>query len=516
MAKERLPMRKIREILRLRWGQRRSVREVTRSLEVSTGVVARAEQRARAAELSLEQVDALGDVELERRMYGRSGTPQRERPTPDPGYIHHERKKPGVTLELLHQEYLEQHPDGYGYTAFCEVYRRWLKRRGLSMRGVHRAGEKCFTDFSGKKPTIIDARTGQATEVELFVAVLGASSFTYVEAVPSQRVPDWIEANERALHYFGGVPEVTVPDQLKSAVTEPSAYEPGIQRSFADFARHYDMAVVPARPRKPKDKAKVEVAVQVAQRWILARIRHETFYSLKALNARIRELLSELNARPMARMGGVSRQDLFERLDQPALRPLPTTRFECGEWLYGQVEPHYHVRIQGHLYSVPHVLRHEKIEARVTRHTVELFHRGQRVASHLRDDTPGGFTTEPAHMPEHHRWWATQDPERMAEWAATFGPNTEGMVRAIFASNFHHEQNWRSVWGLRQLAAYYTASRLERACEAALSRGACSYKHVERILKLGRDRDATEHGDDAESRTPADHANLRGPEDFVN
>jgi transposase len=260
MSKERLSMRKIREVLRLRWVQRRSVREVSRALGVSTGMVSTTVQRARVRGLTWEQAEQRSDEELEQLLYGMRTSAAEERPKPDPLYLHMELKKPGVTLELLHLEYLERHPTGYRYTAFCDVYRRWHGRQGLVMRQQHKAGEKMFTDFSGKKPWIIDTATGERVEVELFVAVLGASNFTYAEATATQRVPDWIGANVRALEYVGGVPEVTVPDQLKSAVTDSSAYEPGLQRTFAELGRHYAMAIVPARPGKARDKAKVTYA----------------------------------------------------------------------------------------------------------------------------------------------------------------------------------------------------------------------------------------------------------------
>jgi transposase len=300
MATDRLPMRKLREILRLKWVAQRPHREVARSLGVSLGAVASVISRARLTGLTWPAVEGLPDDALERRLYGPpAGETADDRPEPDLAWMHRELRRPGVTLELLHVEYLAQHPTGYRYSAFCARYRAWRARQRPSMRQVHRAGEKAFVDYAGQRPTIVDPRTGEVTAVELFVAVLGASNLTFAEATATQQSADWIASHTHAVEAWGGVPAVWVPDQLKTGVTVPCRYEPGVQRTYADWAAHYGTVIVPARPAKPRDKAKVEVAVQVAERWILARLRHEVFTSLAALNARIRELLVELNARPM-------------------------------------------------------------------------------------------------------------------------------------------------------------------------------------------------------------------------
>src|SRR5262245_1272635 len=282
MATERLSMRQIREILRQKWVLGRPHREVAESLRVGLGTVSVVLDKANQAGLDWPTVQALTDETLEARLYVRphAAVPASPpRPWPDCAAIHRERRKPGVTLELLHLEYLEHHPDGYRYTQYCEIYRRWLKHRGLSMRQVHQAGEKLFVDYSGTKPTLIDSSTGAVTAVELFVAVLGASNYTYAEATRTQQVPDWIASHQRAFAFYGGVTAVVVCDQLKSGVTVPCRYEPGLQRTYEAFAQHYHTVIVPARPKSPRDKPKVEVAVQVAQRWILARLRHERFFS---------------------------------------------------------------------------------------------------------------------------------------------------------------------------------------------------------------------------------------------
>jgi transposase len=507
MAGQRLSMRKTREILRQKWVLGRSHREVGQSLGVSVGMVSATLERARAAGLpTWDTVEALGEAELEARLYGRSSSAGR--PAPDCVWIHSERQGKGVTLELLHHEYLEQHPDGYRYTQFCEHYRRWCRKRRLSMRQVHRAGEKLFADYAGYKPTVVDRATGEAREVELFVAVLGASSYTYAEASESQRVADFLASHTRALEYFGGVPELVIPDQLKSAVTRACRYEPGLQRSYEEWSRHYSTAVLPARPRKPRDKAKVEVAVQVAERWILARLRHETFFSLAELNARIRELLEALNARPM-RAYGQSRRERFEELDRPALQPLPAARFEHAEWKHAKVNIDYHVELDRHFYSVPHPLVHERVELRFTAATVEVFHKGQRVAAHRRSRRPGTYTTVPAHMPKAHQKHLEWTPSRLIHWGRSVGPKTAELVEAILADRPHPEQGYRSCLGILRLAKHYGPERLEAACTRAVAVRARSYRHVQSILKHGLDR-VRDTDDRKTARAPVRHENVRG------
>jgi transposase len=491
MATERLSMRQVREILRQKWDLGRSHREVAESLGVGVGTISGVLQRATAAGLDWPTAQALTEAALEARLYRRPRAPGPEsapRSWPDCAYIHRERRKPGVTLQLLHLEYLETHPGGYRYTQYCEIYRRWCQHRGVSMRQVHRGGDKLFVDYSGQKPTLIDPTTGEVTAVELFVAVLGASNYTYAEATRTQQVADWIASHQRAFAFFGGVPAAVVPDQLKSGVTIACRYEPGIQRTYEEFAQHYGTAILPARPRHPRDKAKAEVAVQIGQRWILACLRHERFFSLAALNARIAELLAPLNAKVM-RTYRASRRDLFTQLDQPALRPLPPEPFIVGEWkLNARVNIDYHIDLHGHYYSVPHQLRHELVDARLTATIVEIFQRGQRVAAHLRDDRRGRHTTDPAHMPKAHREHGDWSPSRLIEWATTIGPHTAALVEAILADRPHPEQGYRSCLGILRLAKGYGPERLEAACARAGAVQARSYRHVDSILKHGLDR----------------------------
>ena len=511
MATERLSMRKTREILRQKWAMGRSHREVAASLCVSAGAVGEVLGRARRAGLdTLVALEALSDEALDALLYGARRTTATERPMPDCRYLYAERRRPGVTLELLHLEYLEKHPGGYQYTQFCEIYRRWLSQRGLSMRQVHRAGEKLFVDYAGKKPHYADAVTGECVECELFVAVLGASNFTFAEATKSQSGPDFIQSHVRAFAFLGGVPEAIVPDQLKSGVTTACRYEPGVQRTYEEMALHYGTTVLPARPASPRDKAKVEVAVQIAERWILARLRDETYFSLDALNVRIAELLDDLNERTM-RVYGTSRRVLFERLDRPALRPLPTERFVYADWKRCRVNVDYHVEVDHHYYSVPHALIHEEVEARFSTLTVELLFRGQRVASHRRSDERGRHTTVTEHMPKAHQKHLEWSPSRIVNWAETIGPKTAALVAAILEERRHPEQGYRSCLGLLRLGKRYGNDRLEAACARALAVSARSYRHVDSILKSGLDRLLLpESTVDAAPTATTHHENARG------
>ena len=499
-------MREIREILRQKWELGRSHREVARSLGVSVGAVSGVVRRAAVAGWDWAAVTALSDAVLEAGAYGPPAVSTQ--PPPDCPALHTERQKRGVTLALLHLEYLEQHPDGYRYTQFCEYYRRWCATRRLSMRQVHRAGDKLFVDYSGVRPSLVDPHTGEVTAVELFVAVLGASNYLYAEATRTQRSPDFLASHVRALEFLGGVPAALVPDQLKSGVTRACRYEPGLQRAYEELSQHYGTAILPARPAHPRDKPKVEVGVQVVQRWILARLRHETFFSLPRLNARIAELVTEVNAREM-RVYQASRRALFEQLDQPALRPLPAERYEYAQWKAARVNIDYHVELAGHYYSVPCALVHQTVEIRWTPTTVEVFLRGQRVAAHALQVARGRHTTEPAHMPKAHQKHLEWTPTRLCHWAGTIGPATAQLVAAILADRPHPEQGYRSCLGLLRLAKRDGADRLEAACARAGRVGARSYRHVESILTRGLDRVPLVPAADPPT-PPRVHAHLRG------
>lgn len=513
MARARLSMRKTREILRQKWLLGLSHRRVALSLDVSVGMVSETLARAQTAGLGKwSQVELLSEEALEARLYGVDVPVSKPRPLPDYSWVHTELRRAGVTLQLLHLEYLEAHPAGYRYTQFCEHYQRWVGRQKRSMRQVHRAGEKLFVDYAGQKPHYVDGKSGEVIEVELFVAALGASNYTFAEATRSQKGPDWIASHVRAFEFLGGVPQAVVCDQLKTGVTKPCRYEPGVQRTYEELAIHYGTTVLPARPRKPKDKPKVEVAVQVAERWILARLRNETFFSLDSLNARIRELTAELNDR-MMRTYGKSRRQLFEELDRPVLRPLPAERFVYGDWGRARVSIDYHVQCDHHYYSVPHQLVGEEVETRLTALTVEIYLKGQRVASHRRSYERGRHTTDPSHMPKAHQKHLEWTPSRLVRWGKKIGPSTSLLIEAILDDRPHPEQGYRSCLGILRLARQYGADRLEAACRRAVAIRARSYRDVASILKNGLDRIPlivpTPKGPQVV------HENIRGPEYYA-
>jgi transposase len=513
LATERLSMRQLREILRHKLLLRRSHRETARSLGVSTGSVAGAVSRANAVGLDWVAISALSDDALDERLYGPRGGGRDERPMPDAAKLHIELRKTGVTLQLLHLEYLEANPNGYRYTKFCEVYRNWLQRRGPTMRQTHEVGDKLFVDYSGKKPHIVDPTTGELVVMELFVAVLGASNYTYAEATRTQRVHDFIGSHVRALCFFGGVPRLLVPDQLRSGVRVPCSYEPGIQRTYEELAQHYGTAVLPARAGRPRDKAKVEVGVQVAQRWILARLRNQTFFSLAELNERIAELVEQLNDRQM-RLYGESRRELFDRIELAALSPLPAARFECAEWKQVRVNIDYHVEVDHHLYSAPYRLLHQQLDARFTATTVELFLRGERITSHARSYVRGRHTTKREHMPTAHQKHSQWTPSRLIAWGAGIGASTSLLIERIIAGRPHPEHGYRSCLGILRLSKRYGAARLEAACARALRVNALSYKHVESTLKHGLDQQPM-LDETSRTRSGLVHPNVRG-RDYYN
>jgi transposase len=506
VATERMSMRKTKEILRMKWVLGLTHRDVARSLKVGVGTVTKATTRAEAAGLDWAQVDAWTEDELEQRLYAEPKPRMLDKPLPDCAMVHAERSRPGVTLELLHQEYLERHPDGYRYTQFCEHYRAWVEARRLSMRHVHVAGEKLFVDYSGKKASFIDQASGRVIEAELFVAVMGASSFTFAEATLTQSTPDWIGSHGRLFAFLGGVPAMLVPDQLKSGVTIACRYEPIIQRTYEEMAEHYGTSVVPARPRKPRDKAKVEAGVLVVQRWILARLRNQTFFSLQELNERISELLVDLNSRRM-RKYEASRQELFDRIDRAALKPLPSEPFVYAEWKKAKVNIDYHVEYQRHFYSVPSQHRGADVEIRASAEIIEVYLRGERIASHRRSRVPGRHTTVPAHMAVAHQKHSEWSPSRLCSWGGSIGPATERLVAAMLADRPHPEQGYRSCLGLLRLAKRYGNDRLEKACARAFLAGARSYQPVKAILEKGLDK--LESDRPPEGRT-AVHENVRG------
>src|ERR1700757_1722374 len=506
MPGERLSMRKIREILRLRWENHLPQRAIAQSLKLSQGAVSDYLGRARRAGLSWPLPDGLDDAGLEALLFPPPpDVPSDQRPMPDWAAVHRDLRRPNVTLALLWEEYQAATTDGFGYSWFCDLYRAWAGRLKPTMRQVHVAGEKLFVDFAGRTGEVIDAGSGEVISVQIFVAVLGASSLTYAEATWSQKLPDWIAAHVRAFAYFGGVTRQTVSDNLKAGIIKASFHEPLVNRTYADLAQHYGTAIVPARPYKPRDKAKVEVGVQVVGRWILARLRHQRFFSLAELNAAIRALLDELNNRPM-RGWGTSRRALFEQLDRPALGSLPSTPYEYAEWKRCRVGFDYHVEIAKHYYSVPHQLIRQEVEVRITLTTIEIFHRGKRVASHRRSLRPHRPTTVPEHMPSAHRRYRDWTHERIRHEAQTVGPDAAVLVDVILRSRPHPEQGFRSCIGILGLVKRYGTTRVEAACARALVLGTRSYNSVATILKNHR-----ENAPPVAEAPILIHENIRGP-----
>lgn len=509
MAARRLPMRKIRETLRLMWLLGLGARETARACSLSHSTVLAYVRRAREAELSWEEVAAMDSGTLEGRLFPLV-PPGTSRSLPDWEAVHREIRRPGVTLQLLWEEYKEAHPeDGYQYSRYCALYRAWRGKLDVSMRQSHKAGEKLFVDYCGPTVRVKDAQTGESREAQIFVAVLGASNYTYAEATWTQSLPDWIGSHVRAFSFLGGVPSILVPDNLKSGVSSPCRYEPVLNPTYRDLAVHYETAVIPARVRKPKDKAKVEAGVLLVERWILARLRHREFFSLRELNAAIRELLEWLNDRPFKKLEG-TRRSQFEALDRPALQPLPREVFELSDWHRVRVGPDYHVELSGHYYSVPYTLVGQELEIRSTTSSVECLHRDRRVACHVRSGVKGESTTLLEHMPRQHRHFADWTPQRLVRWSQEVGPCTAAVVEEILSSRPHPLQGFHSCLGLHRLAQRYGPQRLEAACDRALQIGGVSYKTICSILQRGLDR--TPLRPEAPPPPPISHENVRGAE----
>lgn len=508
MSARRVSVRKIREMLRLLWECGLSQRQVAGCCRIGKTTVAECVVRARRSGLDWSTAAALSDEELEGRLYPPIElVPASERPVVDWAAVHSELKRKGVTLALLWEEYREREPLGYRYSWYCELYGQWRGRADLSMRQVHRAGEKLFVDYCGPTVPVIDAGSGEVREAQIFVAVWGASNYTYAEATWSQGLSDWTGSHVRAFEFAGGVTEQVVPDNLKSGVSRPCRYEPELNPTYHDLAVHYGVAVMPARVRKPRDKAKVEVGVQVVERWILARLRHRKFFSLAELNEAIRGLLSRLNERPFRKLEG-SRRSVFDSLERPVLRPLPAQRFAYAEWQKGRVQVDYHVEVDDHYYSVPYQWVSQQLDVRVSATTVEFFVKGNRVASHLRSFRRGIHTTQSEHMPRPHREYAEWTPERLVQWARTTGPSVSGLIETVMSTRVHPQHGFRSCLGILRLGQQYGGERLEAACQYALTLEGASYRSVRSILKGGLDRQAGSAAEPA--RPPLVHDNLRG------
>jgi transposase len=506
MPQERLPVRKIREVLRLK-ADGFSKRRIAASLGISATAAMECVERARRAGLTWPLPEDLSDDVLEQRLYPPPTVKDEQRPLPNWAEIHRELKRPGVTLQLLWQEYREQHSSGYAYSRFCDLHRAWEKYVSPTMRQTHIAGERMFVDYSGTKLQLMERTTGEILTAELFVAVLGASNFTYAEATWTQSLPDWISSHIRAFNYFRGVTKMIVSDNLKSGITKACFYEPNVNRTYQEMADHYDTAIVPARPNKPKDKAKVEVGVQVALRWVIAKLRKRTFFTLAEANAAIRDCVEQINDR-VTRHLGASRRSLFDEIERSALKPLPATEYSFAYWKQCRAGIDYHVEIDKHYYSVPYTLVRQELWTRYTASTVEVFHRGTRVAVHRRGPPNRGHTTLPEHMPSSHRRYADWTVGRIKSEAAEIGPNTIALVEIILREKRHPEQGFRSCRGIVKLVGRFPRERVEAACERALAVGTRSFSSVKSILDTKLDRKRPEKAAEGPAIV---HDNIRGP-----
>ena len=496
MAKQRLSMRKIKEVLRLSCHGELSARQVAHSLNISRSTVKEYQERANKAGLTWPLPDTLSEQELEQKLFPPPLTVETPaKPLPDFDSIYQElkaHKKVNLTLDLLWREYKEQYPEGYQYTQFSVLYRRWHKKLDYSMRQDHRGGEKLFVDY-GEGLNLVDPQSDEPIKTQLFVAVWGASNYSYAEATLTQQLPDWIGSHVRAFEYFGCLPKIVVPDCLKSAVVRACRYEPDLNPTYAEMASHYGLCVLPARPAHPKDKAKVETGVLIAKRWILAVLRHRTFYSLAELNGAIHELLERLNDRALRKLKK-SRRELFELFDQPNALGLPEKPYEYAEWKVATVNIDYHIEVDQHYYSVPFRLVREKLDVRLT--------------AHIRSFIAHRHTTLKEHMPAAHQNYLEWTPSKIVSWAHKTGPATAELVQKIIDSRAHPEQAYRSCLGILRLEKHYSGPRLENGCLRALKFGALSFKALRNILANGLDR-LEEKPDGSQPALP-DHENIRG------
>lgn len=507
-------MRKIREILRLLLLFGMSQRRIARSVSVSKTTVVEYAEKASALDLTWAAVEQLGDDELERMFFPAAQPEQtifKQRPLPDWVEVHKELQRDrNLTLMQIWREYCQQHPDGYGFSRFHEYFSRWRKKQSRVMRQLHRAGEKVFVDF-GQGP-IIETELGETIQTQLFVAVWGVSNYTFVRASASQDLPSWIRLHTAAFEFFGCVPHILVPDNLKSAVSQACRYEPTVNPTYQDLAIHYGTAVVPARPYKPKDKAKVESAVRLVNMWILAPLRKKQFRSLAELNEAIQEILKEFNSRIMRRMKQ-SRRELFETLDLPAALPLPASRFEFCQWKKHTITSNYHINIDEHEYSVPHALVGSKVESRTTANTIEVLHRGVRMVSHVRSYIRGGCTTLPEHMTEAHRRHAATTADSLFSWAQETGTATTELFETIRKRHNGSPSTLNAWRGIRNLGNRHGQPRIEEAAIHAVAYGACSFAQLKKILDKNLDR--LQSAREATMRPLPDHGNVRGSQYYA-
>lgn len=482
-----ISMRKLKEILRLKYGCSLSHRQIAKSLSISPSVVSKYANRAAQLGITDWPLEGKWDDTTLSREFHNTRVKKNPYPLPDWSVIHQELKHKTLTLQLLWEEHAQRNPGGhYSYNHFCRLYKGWLRCQKPSMRQNHKAGEKLFVDYCGPTMQVVDPQTGESKAVQIFVAVMGASNYTYAEATWSQGLEDWVMSHARCFEFLGGVPELVIPDNLKSGVTKACRYEPDLNPTYQQMAAYYDTVVVPGRPYKPKDKAKAEVAVQIVERWLMARLRHETFFSLRELNVRLHELLVDLNQRPMKKHPG-SRRSQFELLDRPVLKPLPKTTYSYTQVKQVRVHLDYHIEVEKHYYSVPHGLLKKNLEAHISGEQVTLYHQGAQVAVHPRSHRVGAHTTTASHMPVAHQKQQQWTPQRFERWAGEIGQSTEQLVSQFLQERRHPEQSYRVCLGLLNLSKRYSAERLEAACKRALTMGISRLKGVRTILEKGLD-----------------------------
>jgi transposase len=512
MPTQRLSMRRIKEVLRLKHVQGLPERAIARTVGVSNGVVHGYLSRARAAGLSWPLPDGMTDEDLEFLLFPapKAASQSPLRPVPDWSHVDKELRRRNMTRRLLWEEYRAVCPDGFGYTWFCTTYEAWKGRVRPSMRQTHLGGEKVFVDFAGDTIDVVDPLTGEVQPMKLFVAAMGASNYTYAEACSSEGLGDWIRVHVNLFAFLGGAPTFVVCDNLKAAVTNPDRYDPGLNRTYVEMASHYGTAILAARPRRPKDKAKVEVAVQIAQRWILARLRNQRFFSLAELNAAIKILVVELNARQMRGFGS-SRAELFAELDKPKLAELPDQPYAFARWKRCRVAPDYHVEIDGHWYSTPYRLIRELVDARIDDRTVEIFHNGQRIASHARAPNRRGHSTIADHMPSAHQRYGKWTPASVIAAGERIGPSTAAFFQAVIEARPHPEQGFRTCLGILSLTKTYSAERVDAACRRGILIKARSVASIRSILQNGLDRTFL---DEPFEHKPLRHGNIRGRDYF--
>jgi len=424
-------------------------------------------------------------------------------------YCSKELGRTGVTRQILWGEYRSRYPDGYSYTRFCEHFKVWSGIQHPTMHIEQIPGEKMYVDFCGEKLSIVDPETGEITDAEVFVSVLGHSGLTYVEACSSQKKEDFLRCITGALQYYGGVPRVLVPDNLKSAVDKANRYEPEINRDLIDLGNHYNLAIMPARSRKPRDKAWVERMVGIVYSRIFAPLRNNIFTSLADLNQAIGDLTDAHNSLPLQGRKE-SRLDLFEKEEKHLLQPLPTERYELKEYQLAKVMKNGHVQLHRdrHYYSVPY--KHIGKQAKIvyTASHVSVYCDNQRIAYHIRDPRQYKYTTVKEHMPSSHQFVSEWNPEKFISWSARIDPIVHGYIKKVLENRSYPEQTYRSCVGILAFEKKAGKERLVAACQRATSFGVFNYKVIEQIIKNKLDRQPVE----AEQGSLPMHGNIRGPE----